>query len=101
VSYPNGSQTSGDFVGLSDGALAGAWQTLHWLQASSLLTPLQNTTRRVRVAVAAGVVTVTVDGAPVISRAVALPERVLIGFSAATGGLTNRHTVANVTIRER
>ncbi|UUY05629.1 PKD domain-containing protein [Svornostia abyssi] len=98
ASYPNGTQATGNFVGLSDGALAGAWQTLSWLQTSSLLTPLQNTTRRVRVAITAGVVTVSLDGAPVISRAVALPERVLLGFSAGTGGLTNRHTVRNVVV---
>lgn len=98
VSYPNGTQAAGNFVGLSDGALAGAWQTLNWVQASSLLTPLQNTTRRVRVAVAAGVVTVSLDGVVVISRAVALPERVLVGFSAGTGGLTNRHVVRDVAV---
>ncbi len=97
-SYPNGTQATGNFVGLSDGAQAGAWQTLSWLQTSSLLTPLQNTTRRVALTVTAGVVTVTLDGVPVLSRAVALPERVLLGFSAATGGLTNRHAVRNVVV---
>lgn len=96
--YPNGTQTTGNFIGLSDGAQPGVWQTLSWLQTASLLTPLQNTTRRVRVAISAGVVTVSLDGVPVLSRAVSLPSRVLLGFSAATGGLTNRHAVRNLSV---
>ncbi|MBJ7330107.1 MAG: PQQ-dependent sugar dehydrogenase [Solirubrobacteraceae bacterium] len=98
ASYANGTQATGNFVGLSNGAVTGAWQTLGWLQTASLLTPLQNTTRHIKVTVAAGVMTVTVDGAPLLSRAVVLPERVLLGFSAGTGGLTNRHTVRNLKV---
>ncbi len=98
-SFPNGTQTSGNYVGLSNGAQAGAWQTLSWLQTTPLLTPLQNTTRTVRVTIAAGTVTVALDGVPMITRAVDLPNRLLLGFSAATGGLTNRHAISDVDVR--
>ncbi|MBJ7519712.1 MAG: DUF1929 domain-containing protein [Solirubrobacteraceae bacterium] len=98
-SFPNGTQTSGNYVGLSNGAQAGAWQTLSWLQTTPLLTPLQNTTRKVRVTIAAGTVTVALDGVPMITRAVDLPNRLLLGFSAATGGLTNRHAISDVDVR--
>ncbi|UUY04970.1 DUF1929 domain-containing protein [Svornostia abyssi] len=98
-SFPNGTQTSSNYVGLSNGAQAGAWQTLSWLQTTPLLTPLQNTTRKVRVTIAAGTVTVALDGTPMITRAVDLPNRLLLGFSAATGGLTNRHAIRNLDVR--
>lgn len=96
--FPNGTQTSGNFVGISDGAQTGAWQTLSWLSTQTLITPLQNTTRRVKVTLTRTSITATVDGGATVTKAVALPEQVLLGFSAATGGLTNRHAVANVSV---
>lgn len=96
-SFPNGTQTSGNFIGISPGAQPGAWQTLSWLSAAPLPSPLQNTTRRVRVTIADGTLTATVDGATV-SQSVALSGRVLLGFSAATGGLTNRHEVRDLVV---
>ncbi|MER7951611.1 hypothetical protein ABTY59_29860 [Streptomyces sp. NPDC096079] len=47
---------------------------------------------------AAGRLVVLVDGAQVIDVAVALPPNVRIGFSGATGGLTDRHAVTGVRI---
>lgn len=97
VSYPNGTQAQGDFLGISDGAKAGAWQTLNWLSAQSLLAPLQNTTRRVTVSITRSTITARMDGVTVVET-VAVPGTVLLGFTAATGGLTNRHTIRNVTV---
>uniref|UniRef100_UPI00338F5A1A lectin-like domain-containing protein n=1 Tax=Svornostia abyssi TaxID=2898438 RepID=UPI00338F5A1A len=85
-------------VGISDGALTGAWQTLNWVSTAQLLTPLQNTTKRVKVTITRTTVTAVVDGGVTVTKAMAVPERVLVGFSAATGGLTNRHAVKNVSV---
>jgi hypothetical protein len=57
-----------------------------------------NVTHRARVSVLNGVVTVYIDGLQVLSQLVSLPPQVLIGFSAGTGGLTDRHAVSNVSI---
>ena len=64
----------------------------------ALLTPLQNTTKRVKVTITRTTVTAVVDGGITVTTATAIPERVLLGFSAATGGLTNRHAVKNVSV---
>jgi hypothetical protein len=45
-----------------------------------------------------GHLTVSVDGILYIDQAITLPDSVLIGFTAGTGGLTNQHLVANVSI---
>jgi hypothetical protein len=99
ATFPNGTQTSGNFLGISDGAQAGAWQTLSWRAAAPLATPLQDTTRRVRVVVSGGTLTATVDGVTTISQQVTLGDRVLLGFTAATGGLTNRHAISNLSVQ--
>ena len=97
-SFPNGTQAQGNFLGISDGALAGAWQTLGWGAASPLLTPVQDTTRRVKVTLTRTSITATIDGGLTITQPAALPERILLGFTAATGGLTNRHAIRNVRV---
>ncbi|MBJ7329514.1 MAG: DUF1929 domain-containing protein [Solirubrobacteraceae bacterium] len=85
-------------VGISDGALAGAWQTLNWVSTAQLLTPLQNATKHVKVTVTPTTVTAVIDGGVTVTKAMTVPSQVLLGFSAATGGLTNRHAVANVSV---
>ncbi len=90
--YPSSS------LGISDGAKAGEWQTLNWVSTTPLLTPLQNTTKRVKVTVTPTTVTAVIDGGVTVTQAMAVPAKVLVGFSAATGGLTNRHAVKNVRV---
>ena len=46
----------------------------------------------------AGRLVVLVDGAQVIDVALTLPQNFLVGFSAATGGLTDRHAITGVRI---
>ncbi len=84
-------------VGISDGPKSGAWQTLNWLGTSTLIAPLQDTTHRVRVVLSGGTLTATIDGRTV-TRAVSVPDRVLLGFSAATGTMTNRHEVSDLMV---
>ena len=45
----------------------------------------------------AGVLRVTLGGTEVFNQAVTLPPFALIGWTAATGGLTDRHMITNVT----
>ena len=41
---------------------------------------------------------VAVDGTQVLSQTVTLPTSAYLGFSGATGGLTDRHAIANLTV---
>lgn len=95
----NGDGDEWNFVGLSDGLQAGAFQTLNWLGTAKLPARLQNTTVRVRVVVSGGRATVSVNDLTTLTVPLALPDRVLLGFSAATGGLTNRHAIRNLNVQ--
>jgi hypothetical protein len=96
--YQNSVNPSDDFAGLTDGPMSGSTDLLHWLATANLSVPLQNSVHRVRVHTGGGVVTVDVDGTQVLSQAVTLPEHAYLGFSAATGGLDNRHAVSQLTV---
>jgi hypothetical protein len=41
---------------------------------------------------------VAVDGAQVLSQPVALPASAYLGFSGGTGGSTNRHAIAHLSV---
>ncbi len=83
-----------NFVGLATNGGAG----LTWLATSASVPSLRSASHHVDVAYAAGTLTVSLDGAPVITKAVALPPSLLIGFSGGAGSLTDNHAVSNVTI---
>jgi hypothetical protein len=48
--------------------------------------------------VSAGQLTVSVDGAQVLTTPVTLPAHTLLGFTGGDGGITDRHAVSNVAI---
>ncbi|MFF5013351.1 choice-of-anchor D domain-containing protein [Streptomyces sp. NPDC001165] len=93
--YPNGGEPSNNFVGVATGGT-----TLPSYTATSTAVPnLRSGTHAIDVTVSgAGHLLVSVDGKQVIDKAVTLPKNVLVGFSGATGGLTDKHTVDGVTI---
>jgi Bacterial lectin/Abnormal spindle-like microcephaly-assoc'd, ASPM-SPD-2-Hydin len=93
--YKNAVNPSANFVGITDGPAAGG---LHWLATSTAVPNLRSATRHVKVTVAAGVMTVSVDGTQYLSQAVTLGANVLVGFGGGTGGLTDVHSVKNVVI---
>jgi hypothetical protein len=95
--YQNASDPSGNFVGVASGVGPGG---LVYAASNSAVPELRDGTHRFVVSVDAGLVDVSVDGVAVLSDvAVALPDDVLVGFTAATGGLADRHAVSNVDIR--
>jgi hypothetical protein len=93
--FQNGSDPSSNFVGIATGAQGDA---LTWAATTTAVPDLRAAVRHVTVMVRGGTVTVFVDGLQVLSRAVAVPSSVLVGFTAATGGLTDRHAVSNLSI---
>ena len=96
VEYRNSANPSNNFAGITDGPLAGSTDLLRWIATANLVPRLQGNTNHVRVTTAGGVLTVSVNGAQVLSRAVTLPTSAYVGFTAGDGSLTNRHAVSNV-----
>lgn len=96
--YKNSVNPSNDFVGISDGPTATSTDLLHWLATDNLTTPLQGATHHVKVSTANGTLNVAIDGTQVLSQAVSLPASAYLGFSAGTGGLTNRHAISHLVV---
>jgi glucose/arabinose dehydrogenase/chitodextrinase len=85
-------EPSSNFIGISPSSASGV---LTYSATTTNVPALRNATHHIDVAVAGGRVTVKVDGTQRLDAAVAVPTNVLVGFSAATGGATDRHTVTN------
>ncbi len=96
--YKNAVNPSANFVGVTDGPTSQGPDLLHWLGTANLTAPLQGATHHVKVSSANGTLSVAIDGTQVLSQAVSLPASAYLGFSAGTGGATNRHAVANVIV---
>jgi hypothetical protein len=96
--WSNAGEPAGDFVGLatSDAGVAG----LTYLATAPVPGGLDGQTRAVEVQIAAGSVTVLVDGVEMLSEPApaALPAQALVGFTAGTGGATNAHRVLGATV---
>jgi hypothetical protein len=88
---------SNNFVGVTNGPTTQP-DHLQWITTSTAIPDLRAGTRHVVVTFAGGTLTVSVDGAEVLETAATLPPQVLVGFSGATGGITDRHAVSNVSI---
>jgi hypothetical protein len=95
--YKNGVNPSANFVGVADGP-AGANDLLHWLATSTAVPPLRDQKHQARVRADGSKLFVDVDGKRILTVDIVLPPRVLVGFTGANGGLTDRHAVANVSI---
>ncbi|MFE4619410.1 choice-of-anchor D domain-containing protein [Streptomyces sp. NPDC056747] len=94
--YRNPGEPSSNFVGV---ATSGSASTLRYAATSTAVPALRTGSHVVDVNVtAAGRLLVLVDGVQVIDVAVTLPKNVLVGFSGATGGLTDRHAITGVRV---
>ncbi len=96
--FQNSVNPSNNFIGISDGAGTTAG-TLHWLTTfNPLASSLRTGTHKVRIDTSEGGVAVSLDGTKIGNIAVALPASAYVGFSGATGGLTDRHAVSGFTV---
>jgi hypothetical protein len=97
ITYPQGGVSSNNFVAVAT-STAGAQQ--QQLVATNTNVPnLRSGTHPVVVRVAGTTVTISVDGAQVLSTSVpSLPSSAIVGFTAGTGGSTDVHAVSNVQV---
>ena len=96
--YKNAVNPSANFVGVTDGPTSQGADLLHWLGTATLLAPLQEATHHVTITTTAGTIIVAIDGTQVLSQAATLPASAYLGFSAGTGGLTNRHAISHLVV---
>lgn len=94
--YRNAGDPARNFVGL----VRGGRGERKLLAASTDIPDLRSGRHRVEVSVTGGRVSVLLDGVRVLDAAAALPAEVRLGFTASTGGLTDRHLVSGVTVSE-
>ncbi len=95
--WQNGSDPSNNFVGVATGFNTNTFD-LTWKLTTKDIAALRNKTHPVRVLVAGGLLRVWLDGREIIETAAELPDRVLLGFGASTGGFNDEHTVSDVQI---
>jgi Bacterial lectin len=98
--YQNAVNPSGNFVGITNGPIAGSTDQLNWLatNATAQVPNLRTGTIHVTVTAIAGVLTVSINGTQVLSKTVTLPANALIGFTAGSGYYTDNHIITNTTI---
>jgi hypothetical protein len=95
--YQNAGDPSANFTGIgtSDGTSVGQ---VRYIATRRLATPLTSGTHTVDVTVGSGRLTAVIDGTYQVSGLVTVPPSAYLAFTAGTGGLTDVHTVRNVTI---
>ncbi|HEV2974467.1 MAG TPA: choice-of-anchor D domain-containing protein [Solirubrobacteraceae bacterium] len=96
--YKNSVNPSNNFVGITEGPAGTAPDLLHWLATATLSASLRNVTDHVKVVTVGGTMTVSIDGAQVLSQAITLPSSAYLGFSGGSGGLTDRHAVSHLVV---
>jgi hypothetical protein len=90
------SGAAANLVGISNGGPANG--SPNWVATTTNVPALRPATHHVQVTVSSGTMTVKVDGAVVLTQAVTLTAKVLVGFTGGSGGLYDQHAVANVQI---
>jgi Bacterial lectin/Abnormal spindle-like microcephaly-assoc'd, ASPM-SPD-2-Hydin/PQQ-like domain len=93
--FRNVNDPSSNFVGVATG---GTGDALTYAATATAIGHLRTGSHVIHVTVAAGHIQVSVDGKPVIDTAVSLPGSVLVGFTGATGGRNDIHTVQAAAI---
>jgi hypothetical protein len=94
----NSTVGSGNFVGVSTSTL-GAVGDATFVATNTTVANLRTATHAFTVTyTSAGVLVVTMDGAQILSQAVALPPNVLVGFTGANGGTDDNHVITAASI---
>jgi lectin family protein len=96
--FQNPGDPSYNGVGLVTGFIPHRPDRLTWADSAAAIPPLRNGIRHVSVTVDHELLTVTVDRAVAFTALLALPKKLLVGFTAATGARTDRHVVSHVAI---
>jgi len=91
--HQNPGDPGGNFVGIATSATG---DSLNYVATNTAVPILENSTRRVVIRYSAGVLQVSIDGVVYLTQPVTLAAQAYVGWTAATGGLTNRHAVSNV-----
>jgi hypothetical protein len=94
--WQNTNDPSSNFVGIA--TTNPEQQQLNYVTTNSSVPSLRNTVHHVVVATSTTGISVTMDGNQVLAYATALPPKVLVGFTASTGGFNDIHQVQNVNI---
>jgi hypothetical protein len=95
-SYPSAQNPSRNSVGVVTsvaGATAFVWRRIVNPSSSLRVVPVQ-----VTIIISGKVMSVAIDGFTVIDTAVTLPKHVHLGFTGATGKLTDRHVISAVQL---
>ena len=94
--WQNTNDPSNNFVGIA--TTNSSQQALHYVKTNTSIPALRNKVHHIVVTTNASSISVTMDGTQVLSYSVAVPAKVLVGFTAATGGFNDVHQVQNVNI---
>ena len=96
--YQNSQNPSANFVGVATGA-GPASDTLSWGATSTSVPNLRAGPVHVVVTTTSSRLTVSVAGVQVLAYAATIPSSVYVAFTGADGGLTDAHSVSNVSIK--
>jgi hypothetical protein len=88
-------EPSNNFVGIGTSGLG--FGTAALVATSTNVKEMVGRTTHVQVDLGSGSLTVAVDGTTVLTQAIALPDQILVGFSAGTGALTDKQEVTNAS----
>lgn len=96
VTFAQAGDPSSNYVGIST---AGNGRALTYVAQATNVPNLRSGTHDVEVSVStAGHLVVKMDGTQILDQAVTVPANALVGFSGATGALTDMHSVSNIAI---
>jgi hypothetical protein len=96
--YQDPGYPSDNFVGISNGPVSSSVpDDLNWLSTANVVATLRST-HTFTVRVVDGTLTVSMDGSLLLTRAVSLGPKVLVGFSGGSGQLTDTHAVSGTSI---
>ncbi len=95
--YKNPADPSSNFVGIATDLQTGN-DSLNYVTTNASISSLINTIHHFKVTTTNLGIAVTMDGIQVLNYTTSLPQYVLLGFTASTGGGTDIHQVQNVAI---
>lgn len=96
--FQNGADPSSNFIGVMVGWVGTDLSNFNYLASSSNIASLKTGTHDVEVNYFGGLLRISFDGELKIEVPANLPTQIRPGFTAATGGETNQHTVRNIAI---